>query len=96
MIAFVRSNFCPNGKALHTKIEIGTFGTFDANDAGDIFVAVITVIQSSFSLLSSCNNWVNFRYFLVGKIERIIRDAMCQESQVAHLWFQCLYFLQLK
>ena len=33
MIAFVRSDLCPNGEALNTKVKIGTFCTFDTDDA---------------------------------------------------------------
>ena len=55
MVAFVRSNLCPNGEALHTKVEIGTFCTLNTDDAWYILIAVITMIQSSFSFLSSCN-----------------------------------------
>lgn len=48
MIAFVRSNLSSNREALNAEIKIRANYAFDPNFPGDIFVAIIAMIQRSF------------------------------------------------
>ncbi len=46
MVALVRCNLGSNRKALQTKVKIWAHYTLNADSPGDIFVAIITVVQS--------------------------------------------------
>lgn len=55
MIALVRCNFSSNRKTLYTKVKIWAHYTLNSNPSWDIFIAIITVVQSPFPFKQSMN-----------------------------------------